>query len=211
MFDTHLLVSGQHTTKIIDRNITVNEHRAPTDESVKLLNELTEKAKDNFIGCFDFNNNVFNAIVMLSFEPLTNMVQFLVRYKLNHQSRDVKFEIDANILSLDSTQRESFVSKRIISEVSKDIALLFQAFIVPGHASYAPQFVMPNANIPTGQSELNTRWAAKNMFVFNDGVNEHIDADIQNKFDFIKSWTDDNSLSSIKLVDKIKNELLWAQ
>ena len=38
-------------------NITVTENRAVTDESVKLLNEFEQKAKDNLIGKYEFVNN----------------------------------------------------------------------------------------------------------------------------------------------------------
>ena len=37
--------------------IDVTEKRAPTDESVKLLNEMQQKAFDNLISCIQLNDN----------------------------------------------------------------------------------------------------------------------------------------------------------
>lgn len=46
MFDTCVT---RRETQYVDRNITQHEHRAPTDESIKLLREMEEKARDNLL------------------------------------------------------------------------------------------------------------------------------------------------------------------
>ena len=60
MFDTYV---QRHTTEYVDRNITVKEYKAPTDESVKLLNEMTEKALNNIVKTFSTSNNTLQAKV----------------------------------------------------------------------------------------------------------------------------------------------------
>lgn len=53
MFDNYYTsTSHNYTTK------TTHEHRAPTDASVKLLNEMTEKARSNLISTLSTSNTV---------------------------------------------------------------------------------------------------------------------------------------------------------
>lgn len=46
MFDTYVT---RRETQYVDRNITHHEHRAPTDESIKILREMEAKARDNLL------------------------------------------------------------------------------------------------------------------------------------------------------------------
>ena len=47
MFDKIILAPGRTRTEYVTRE--VHEHRAPTDESVKLLREMEQKARDQVI------------------------------------------------------------------------------------------------------------------------------------------------------------------
>jgi len=47
MFDTY--VQRGRDTQYVTREVNVTEKRAPTDESVKLLREMEDKARDQFI------------------------------------------------------------------------------------------------------------------------------------------------------------------
>src|SRR5574339_370103 len=109
MFDTNIRVHGSHTTSYVDRNVTVNEHRAPTDESLKLLNEMREKVERDFIGSFKLENNLFNATVHLSMEPINYDVWFLVRYKINHQTHEVKFSMPATVMTSTRFERDPII------------------------------------------------------------------------------------------------------
>lgn len=42
-------IHNHYTNNHSSANVEINEHRAPTDESVKLLNEMERKAQENFI------------------------------------------------------------------------------------------------------------------------------------------------------------------
>lgn len=211
MLDKHLHVHGSHTTTYVDRNVTVHEHRAPTDASINLANEMRDKVEQNFIGAFPLENNLFNAMVYLTLEPMNYDVWFLVRYKINHQTHEVKFRMPASIMASSSLERDPIIANRIIREVSADIATMLQAFVIKGSMSYSPQLIMPKANNPRGESSDNP-WMASNMFVFKDKIKEDgssadAQADIQNKFEFIKLWTSGNSSASHKLIEKLKD--LW--
>lgn len=212
MFDKNLHVHGSHTTTYVDRNVTVHEHRAPTDESINLANEMRDKVEQNFIGSFPLENNLFNAMVYLSLEPINYDVWFLVRYKINHQTHEVKFSMPANVMTSTRFERDPIIANKIIREVSNDIAKMLHAFTVPGPMGCSPQLVMPAANEPYGSRPNNQQWAARDCFVFTDRINSdgssaNEQADIENKFEFIKMWTNGSGSASRRLVEKLKD--LW--
>jgi len=62
MFDTY----HRTTAPNYPQKITVHEHRAPTDESVKLLEEFKKEAEKNIIDSFKFNDNKVNGVVIRS-------------------------------------------------------------------------------------------------------------------------------------------------
>lgn len=45
-----------------EKSVSVNEHKAATDESIKLLNELQEKAKENLCYSVRINQTFINAV-----------------------------------------------------------------------------------------------------------------------------------------------------
>lgn len=54
-----------NTTKVYNttnhpKTIEVNEHRAPTDESIKILREMEEKVMNNIISMGKIEDNIFN-------------------------------------------------------------------------------------------------------------------------------------------------------
>ena len=48
-----------------EKDVTIHEHRAPTDESVRLLNEFEEKARKNIIHKISVNENNLNAVSII--------------------------------------------------------------------------------------------------------------------------------------------------
>lgn len=79
-------------------NVTINEHRAPTDESVKLLNELQEAAMKNLICSIqiDDDNNVKGVIqyYRLADPSFKNRVQFQIKFCLNGKDHLIRGIID---------------------------------------------------------------------------------------------------------------------
>lgn len=50
--------------------VTINEKRAPTDESVKLLREMEQAAKDNIVHTLKLEKNGFEAVVHFAISAL---------------------------------------------------------------------------------------------------------------------------------------------
>lgn len=64
--------------------IDVTEKRAPTDESVRLLNEMQQKAFDNVISCVQLNNNDLKDVTWwIYYDPYTFSEKARVRFMLN--------------------------------------------------------------------------------------------------------------------------------
>ena len=83
MFDTYL--SPQRTqTQYVTKE--VHEHRAPTDESVRLLREMEQKAKDQVIKSIQLEPNHLNANVYLYADPMSFNHMFRVVFDINGHS-----------------------------------------------------------------------------------------------------------------------------
>jgi hypothetical protein len=74
-----------NTTKYVDRHIT--EIRAPTDESIKILQEMQDKIEQRFLGSFPLKNNIFDAKVFAfkEYSGFENDIKILIKYKINGQ------------------------------------------------------------------------------------------------------------------------------
>ena len=59
MFDSYTISPRPQT---VYQKTTVHEHRAPTDESVALLKDMEEKARDKVIKSVAVENNSFNCV-----------------------------------------------------------------------------------------------------------------------------------------------------
>jgi type I restriction-modification system DNA methylase subunit len=96
MFDKYYQQRGKTTEYIpYEKKVTINEHRAPTDESVKLLSEFKEKAKESLIREIIINDNNLEGCILL-FNVLYNPYKFeiLIRFTINGKEFIFKDYID---------------------------------------------------------------------------------------------------------------------
>lgn len=61
--DTYLFGYPVNTSVTSTSNVTVNEHRAPTDESIRLLREMEDKVRESLSSGIQFGDNTFEATV----------------------------------------------------------------------------------------------------------------------------------------------------
>lgn len=113
MFDTTIIRQGPS----YPQNVNITEHRAPTDESVKLLNEMQEKAKRNLIDSIVIDNNVVNGVIYVM-EDLRYSKQFEVVFKFNINGRDFVIE---EIFKINPLDRKHDLINRFYKEFSKKI------------------------------------------------------------------------------------------
>lgn len=92
---THVHHHGKDRTveKLVSYEKTVHEHRAPTDESIRIFNEMQDKAKDSVVAAFSTNNNILEASEVWIIPPgAVDGLEIYVRFKLNgieYKAKDV--------------------------------------------------------------------------------------------------------------------------
>ena len=100
MFDRYVVREGsRHTYSTVE----VNEHRAPTDASVRLLNEMQEKARENLVDSFSVCDNAFKGEILVFRDHFSN--EFVVYFVFSINGNKYKFEeriftFDNNLLEL---------------------------------------------------------------------------------------------------------------
>ena len=112
-------------TKVYDSGytpVTVTEKRAPTDESVRLLKEMEEKAREKIIDSFAVKDTNFECKVFQEKDMLTLDTKFVVIYSMNGKKRTVDVRIEES--ALENTY------KKLLNAVAYDIAgaILVDAF-----------------------------------------------------------------------------------
>lgn len=121
MFDTYV---QRHTTEYVDRNITVKEYKAPTDESVKLLNEITEKALNNIVKTFSTSNNTLQAKVAVYQDHRMQVNEFMCKFTLNGKDHMLRVEIN----TYETPDRSSMIEKLYTKVCEKLAQELMQPF-----------------------------------------------------------------------------------
>lgn len=82
MFDTYV----QRVAPAYPQTVTKHEHRAPTDESVKLLREMEDKALKSIIHHFRVESNFINGTVTIfEFDHIQQDVLCCTKFTLNGQ------------------------------------------------------------------------------------------------------------------------------
>lgn len=114
MFDRTVI----NPTQVIETSRTIHEHRAPTDQSVKLLAEFEQKAFDKLISITRLDNNAFGA-VWHSFKTVEDdRFHVVCDYRLNGEKR--RFEISHSRMSQADLLYEiaTAVRNRLIEDLS---------------------------------------------------------------------------------------------
>lgn len=78
MFDT---VINPVRTEYVTR--TVNEYRAPTDESVRLLREMEEKARNEILKSYKLESNILKGVIHEFMDYLHDTSKIGVQFELN--------------------------------------------------------------------------------------------------------------------------------
>jgi len=102
--------------------VTKTEYRAPTDESVRLLKEMEEKAREKIIDSFSVKDTHFECKFFQEKDYLTLDTKFVVIYSMNGKKRTVNVRIEEG--AIENTY------KKLLTAVANDIAhaMLADAF-----------------------------------------------------------------------------------
>lgn len=105
-------------------NSTTVEKRAPTDESVRLLKEFEQAARDKFESSIRLNSNTFKAHIMKSMDILAWDKAFVVLYEVNGKRHRAEIRI------MDCKQSPEEIKEELLKQLGEHIAanLLTAAF-----------------------------------------------------------------------------------
>lgn len=118
MFDRHI-----HQTHRVHETTTVHEHRAPTDESVRLLREMEKAASEKVLQSIRLENSLIDTVIHMQDDHLNAKRGFVVFIRINGKKIEVRHSFD----HWDSQEK---VVQGLLAAVSERIAaeLLGPAF-----------------------------------------------------------------------------------
>ncbi len=142
MFDKFVVADGRNQSMYVSG--TIDEHRAPTDESVRLLNEMQEKAMKNILSTVNLNNNILNiAGIFIHRDCITDKIAVFGEFKLNGIEYSFHEEVHPEF-------RESLVDllKKIVNQLSYKITeLLIEELVVTSEFEQMVHDFNKNGNV----------------------------------------------------------------
>lgn len=120
MFDKYFIREGaSHSTS----NVKVEEKRAPTDESVRLLREMEEKACNNITNAIVIEDNVVNGSVMVfDIDPFDRHYRFVASFQLNGKDFRVEESINETVLGAEGEMiMINFLYKAVADELARQL------------------------------------------------------------------------------------------
>lgn len=115
MFDRTIVQTGPRHVET-----TVTEHRAPTDDSVRLLREVEEVARSQVVRAFAGGNNTVNGVVLERYaDPSTNATEVAVSFVLNGKS--LQFSVGMSSNDRYALEKQDAI-RLLIERMSKEIA-----------------------------------------------------------------------------------------
>lgn len=117
MFDVYRVQSGPSHISV---HKTVEEKRAPTDESVRLLREMERSARDEVIKSIKVANTCMEVVLHKKRDYLSAITHYLCVFNLNGQQLTAEFSADA----WDDTEKIAIgIRDAIAKQVSNAIML----------------------------------------------------------------------------------------
>lgn len=110
MFDRHI-----HVTERGHKTVTVNEHRAPTDESVRLLKEMETAARDKVVQSIRLEDSPIDAVVHAQDDFANNRRNYCVFVQIKGRRIEVR-------KSFDMSAKPDAVALGLLQSVSERIA-----------------------------------------------------------------------------------------
>ena len=106
----------QYVTRSVE--VELHEHRAPTDESLKLLREMEEKVQASFIRRIDARDTAIPFETHSVRDALNDKLLFISVFSINGNRREIRTEVS----SWDIRDPKFNPYDKIIADLSRDIA-----------------------------------------------------------------------------------------
>jgi hypothetical protein len=115
MLDIH---THRHVTERVHESVTVHEHRAPTDESVRLLREMEEAARDKVVQAIRLENSPIDCVVHVQDNHMTGDRDLCAFVRVNGKRIEIRrsFCMSTTVETIAAVLLAA-VSERIAAEV----------------------------------------------------------------------------------------------
>lgn len=87
----------QNPTRFVDRHIETHEHRAPTDESLKLLREIEKEVATKTISVHRLTNNILDAVWHIRDNPMDFELTAHCRMILNGKTIEFTMPLERGV------------------------------------------------------------------------------------------------------------------
>lgn len=103
------------------KSVDIHEHKAPTDESVKLLNEMHEKVMKNIMATYRVADNTLNAAVIYLFQGTGfDRLDYRVIFTFNGK----EYLLDGEIPRTDFIPAHMYGSQRVYEAIARNLVVL---------------------------------------------------------------------------------------
>lgn len=121
MFNSYKFEEHTHNSYSPSK-IDVTEKRAPTDESVRLLNEMQQKAMDNLVSCVQLGNNELRDITWWLYPDHTSFEECArVRFMLNGKCMDKTFTMPSRYCDKDTILKT--IVDHVVEVIAKEVVV----------------------------------------------------------------------------------------
>lgn len=113
-----------NTTYTSPETVTVNENKAPTDESIRLAWEFMEKARKSVLEQETINNNKVSYTYIVTHEIVKNKRILLVRFKLNGEEHIVETYLEGRQNPGEAALHEVVqgLARHLATQISKELS-----------------------------------------------------------------------------------------
>lgn len=123
MFDTANYITPTKTEYVTR---TVHEHRAPTDESVKLLSEMERKAQDKIEKTVRLETNSLKAVLHHMTEPMNLDVIYVIQLNLNGNRHKCTIQVDSYKSKEERIQQivkeySEFIAREVLKDIGNEL------------------------------------------------------------------------------------------
>lgn len=123
-----IVVQSPERTEYVTKTVNVHEHRAPTDESVKLLKEFEEKAQAKVIEAVHVGNTEFECVIHGELDMMSDQFILLAVFKLNgkqmkaeHRFRPRSTDGHAAIAGLQTAIAQTIAGEILVKSITSSV------------------------------------------------------------------------------------------
>ena len=104
-----------------EKTVTITENRAPTDESVNILNQMQEKTLQNIIKSVNVKDNTMNAAVLYIVRGMAfDVVDFIAKFTFNGKEYELKGQISRS----DMMDTNAYGSQKVSNAIAMKLCEL---------------------------------------------------------------------------------------